>query len=215
MASKRRPKAKVKTGPRTPAAAVPHRGGKKLVRTRYELDELVRLVVTDVGLEPPLQARRDALAHAFGVDLDALRAGRDAVSRVLAGRSLDAEAARLLALPEIRRRTPRMRDILLEQFDDAGVERSFTALLEIAHDCIEAATSGRGPFRMVFLEGMPPLAEYVVGTRHRKDVLDAREALLRATRATFRSCVEILYPHASSVGTVELEEEPYDPLDWF
>ncbi|GAB4116344.1 MAG: hypothetical protein OHK0013_50060 [Sandaracinaceae bacterium] len=216
MASKRRPNAKVKTDSATRVGVVPRRGRKKLVRTRYDLDDLVRLVVTDVRLEPPLEARRDRLARAFGVDLEALRAGRNAVERVLAGRNLEAEAERLLALPELAREGSHRREILRDGLDRDGVAPSFESLLDIARDCIEGGPSGRaGPFRMVWLEGTPPLAEYVVHHRHQRAVSEAREAVLRATRATLRSCVELLYPHASGVGTVELAEEPYDPHDWF
>ena len=181
------------------------------IRSAYDLDALVALAVTDFHLPPPLLARRDSLATAFGVDIVALSTGPDAVQSVLAGQDLEKEKARFRALPALAKEPPKVAQELLRRLERGGVMPSVAALLEVTRDCVSAAM-GSGPFGTIVRSGFQPIGRHVVETAHREQVRKARAALVDACRSSYRACVEILYPDMPSAA--ELDEEQYDEADW-
>lgn len=180
-------------------------------RSAYDLDALVALAVTDFHLPPPLVARRDSLAAAFGLDIVALSRGPDAVQSLLAGRDLEAERARFRALAALVKEPPQVAQELLRRLERDGVMPSVAGLLEVTRDSVSAAM-GNGPFDTLVRSGFHPLGRHVVESAHREQVRQARAALVAACRSSYRACVEILYPDLP--GMVELDEEPHDEADW-
>jgi hypothetical protein len=53
-----------------------------------------------------------------------------------------------------------------------------------------------------------------VEVEYRAAVCEQRQRSLDLWRAIFRTCLLLLYPDVVDVPPLELDEEPYDELDW-
>ncbi len=186
----------------------------QLVRNSYGLDALVALIVDGTYLAPPRVERRDRLARHFGIDAEALVEGRTALQRVLRGRDLELERERLTRLPALLTMEAYMVKELLSRLEHEGPEASLEGLLSITSDCVAAASARRIPIGSVPMEGLSPLARHLVEVEYREAVREQRQRSLDLWRAIFRTCLLLLYPDVVDVPPLELDEEPYDELDW-